>query len=491
MIYNLCRRLKNEIEVRQTLSQLRQEIKDSTNKEMVISWLLKDGLDFSHFLQNDDAKTRKNAALLIGDLNLSSYADNLFQAYEKEKTLFVKEAYLRAMQHMDITPFLPQLKEHLQALSETETTSENKKHMEKELHALTDLILSANEDQIHSFRDGKNTFHCLFRTNPLFPEITEKQMNTSETSTSRLGVRISTKNIRHLLNIRTWNELLFQIPGMISCSPEHEVLGKTIASSSLLDFLFKSHDGSFPFYFRLGVKNKMALKDRSIFTQKIASSIEKYSHRKLINSTSNYEFEIRLIERKDGNYYLFLKLYTIDDHRFDYRKEYIPTSIKPVNAALLVQLAKDYMKPDAQILDPFCGVGTMLIERQKIVKGNTSYGIDHSPEAIEKAIINTNLADQIIHYVNKDCFAFAHEYPFDEIFTEMPYATGQKSENDIYEIYKNFFPMAKRLLRPEGTIIMYTRNHEYVKKLCTKCNFQIIKQYKITEKPETWLIILR
>ena len=133
----------------------------------------------------------------------------------------------------------------------------------------------------------------------------------------------------------------------------------------------------------------------------------------------------------------------------------------------------------------------MLIERQKIVKGNTSYGIDHSPEAIEKAIINTNLADQIIHYVNKDCFAFAHEYPFDEIFTEMPYATGQKSENDIYEIYKNFFPMAKRLLRPEGTIIMYTRNHEYVKKLCTKCNFQIIKQYKITEKPETWLIILR
>ena len=96
MIYNLCRRLKNEIEVRKSLSQLRQEIKDSTNKEMVISWLLKDGLDLSHFLQNDDAKTRKNAALLIGDLNLSSYADNLFQAYEKEKTLFVKEAYLRA-----------------------------------------------------------------------------------------------------------------------------------------------------------------------------------------------------------------------------------------------------------------------------------------------------------------------------------------------------------------------------------------------------------
>lgn len=149
------------------------------------------------------------------------------------------------------------------------------------------------------------------------------------------------------------------------------------------------------------------------------------------------------------------------------------------------------MIPDAQILDPFCGVGTMLIERQKVVKGNTSYGIDHSPEAIEKAIYNTNLADQIVHYINKDCFTFTHDYPFDEIFTEMPYATGQKTEAEIREIYEKFFPFAKRVLGPEGTIIMYTRNRGYVKQFAVKSNFRILKEIKITQRPESYLMILK
>ena len=40
------------------------------------------------------AKTRKNAALLIGDLALSSESDAVFHAYQTEDTRFVKEAYL-------------------------------------------------------------------------------------------------------------------------------------------------------------------------------------------------------------------------------------------------------------------------------------------------------------------------------------------------------------------------------------------------------------
>lgn len=239
------------------------------------------------------------------------------------------------------------------------------------------------------------------------------------------------------------------------------------------------------------MKSRMALSERSKFAKKVASNLEELTAHKLRNSTSHYEFEIRMIEGKSGDYYLLVKLNTIVDRRFSYREEFIPTSIKPVNAALLVELAKDYMIPDAQILDPFCGVGTMLIERQKVVKGNTSYGIDHSPEAIEKAIYNTNLADQIVHYINKDCFTFTHDYPFDEIFTEMPYATGQKTEAEIREVYEKFFPFAKRVLGPEGTIIMYTRNREYVKQFAVKSNFRILKEIKITQRPESYLMILK
>lgn len=64
-------------------------------------------------------------------------------------------------------------------------------------------------------------------------------------------------------------------------------------------------------------------------------------------------------------------------------------------------------------------------------------------------------------------FTFTHDYPFDEIFTEMPY-NWQKTESEIRDVYEKFFPFAKRVLGPEGMIIMYTRNHEYVKQFAVK-----------------------
>ena len=491
MINRLCKKLNHSVEVRQSLSSLRQEIKDPDKKELLLSWIQDGDLNLTAFLSDDDAKTRKNADLLIGELALSSCVPALFSAYQKEETLFVRESYLTAMQSMDASFYLSALKERFKELSSYKPVPEEQKHIEKELHALSDLILSMEPYRKHPFRSGRQTFHCLLRTNPLYPEITQQQLSDAKTSVSRLGVQVKTNHLNRLLPIRTWQELLFQVPGMTSSKADPDTIAKTIAKSELLNLLSNTHDGDFPFFFRIDIKSKMSLSDRSRFAQKTAQALERYTDRKLMNSTSYYELELRLIEGKSGIFYLLTKFHTIKDHRFEYRQEYIPTSIKPVNAALLVELAKDYMVPDAQILDPFCGVGTMLIERQKAIKGNTSYGIDHSPEAIEKAIRNTQNADQIIHYINKDCFTFTHQYAFDEIFTEMPYASGKKSEAEIFEVYEKFFPFARKLLTPEGTIIMYTRNRDYVKKLCTKQNFQMIREFKISEKPETWLTILK
>lgn len=491
MINRLCKRLNQNIEVRQSLSSLRQEIKDSSKRELLLSWIHDGDLDLSVFLENEDAKTRKNAALLIGDLALSSESDAVFHAYQTEDTRFVKEAYLTALKSLNATPYVDVFRKRYEELSLYEASDDEKKHVEHELHALSELINTIEPFKKHRFLGGRQTFHCIFRTNPLHPEITAALMEESSAASSKMGVRVKTNHLNRLLPIRTYNELLFQIPGMVSCKPDADVAASVIAGSNLMALLENTHEGDFPFYFRIGVKSRMALSERSKFAKKVASNLEELTAHKLRNSTSHYEFEIRMIEGKSGDYYLLVKLNTIVDRRFSYREEFIPTSIKPVNAALLVELAKDYMIPDAQILDPFCGVGTMLIERQKVVKGNTSYGIDHSPEAIEKAIYNTNLADQIVHYINKDCFTFTHDYPFDEIFTEMPYATGQKTEAEIREVYEKFFPFAKRVLGPEGTIIMYTRNREYIKQFAVKSNFRILKEIKITQRPESYLMILK
>ena len=79
---------------------------------------------------------------------------------------------------------------------------------------------------------------------------------------------------------------------------------------------------------------------------------KKKSDWKLANSTTDYEIEIRLIEAKDGSFVPFLKLYSMKMKRFAYRKNAIAMSIHPATAAMLMYLAKPYLKENAQILDP-------------------------------------------------------------------------------------------------------------------------------------------
>ena len=155
----------------------------------------------------------------------------------------------------------------------------------------------------------------------------------------------------------------------------------------------------------------------------------------------------------------------------------------------MVELAKEYMIPDAQVLDPFCGVGTMLIERQKIVKANTSYGLDINAEAISGAKENTQAAEQIVHYVNRDFFTFEHDYLFDEIFTDMPFALNDKVTFEIDNIYKRFFKAAARRLTDSGRIIMYSRNPQMALKYSKSSGYRILKRIAISEKNNSELIV--
>ena len=72
--------------------------------------------------------------------------------------------------------------------------------------------------------------------------------------------------------------------------------------------------------------------------------MEKASGGRLVNSVADYEMEVRLLEKKDGTFAPMLKLFTVPVRRFAYRREVVASSINPVNAALVMQLAKPYLK---------------------------------------------------------------------------------------------------------------------------------------------------
>jgi cyclopropane fatty-acyl-phospholipid synthase-like methyltransferase len=140
---------------------------------------------------------------------------------------------------------------------------------------------------------------------------------------------------------------------------------------------------------------------------------------KLLNTESDYEVELRLIERADHSVIPMLRLFTLPDQRFAYRKETTAQSTAAPLAALAAELARPYLKEGAQVLDPFCGAATLLIERCLAVPADPVYGIDHLAEAIGKAKENSVITEQVkhapIHFINRDFFDFTHEYPFDEI----------------------------------------------------------------------------
>ena len=492
MINQLYDAICRGIDVRQNLSGLRNECKDEKNRERVQEFLAENDSVLYTLLTNPDAKVRKNTALLIGDLHYSAMMAPLFEAYEKEETHYIKSTYLSVLSKFDYTPYIESLQKHLEALGETPKTLENAKHIREEQHILTRMIHAADM-QKHAFSGFQGPVDCILMTNPLHKDITENQIANGKFLPYGAGVRVITSDFEQLLPIRTYREILFVRPDMMICPMEPEAAAKIIAQSDLMTWLESCHtpETESPFFFRVELKSTLPLSKRSEFCKEFSMALEEYSQERLINSTSDYEIEIRFITTKSGTLNTLIKLYTIPDERFSYRKNTVAASIHPVDAALAVELAKDYMVKDAQVLDPFCGVGTMLIERQKVVKANTSYGIDIFKTAIEGAKENTNAAGQIIHYIGKDFFQFTHTYLFDEIFTNMPFSLKKEEQEKITAIYEQFFAKIKQHLTNQGTLILYSHNLPLVRKFAEKYQYRIVTDFAVKPKENTHLAILK
>ena len=512
MVQKIWEEIKNGQEVRKNLSALREQIKESENLKRCYALVQEYPLVLEQLLEHQDAKTRKNIALLLGDLKMNSMQQSLWNAYEKEETLFVRSSYLIAMQKLDMSAYLTSIKKQLKVLLEMDTSENQQKHIREEIQELNKLILLVEGVKKHKFTGWQQESEIILLANrrhldKVMMEI--KQLPDIKTFDAKLmnaGIRLKTASLDQLMEVRTWQEMLFLVNGMKTCDKDPVKAAQTIADSELMEFLQKRHKGDAPFYFRVEIKmqttvngsgtsktvlEKTVLEEKAKFVKKFVYTLEERTGRQLINSTSDYEFEIRLVENKDGRFNVMVKLFTLEDKRFEYRTEVVSASIRPVNAALLVQIAKEYMIEDARVLDPFCGVGTMLIERQKKISADTSYGLDIFEEAIEKARRNTDAAGQLIHYINRDCFTFTHEYLFDEIFTNMPFAQGRKTGLEIYEIYEKFFITARKLVRRGGIIALYTHDKSYVDKLSFKAEFEVLKKCQINVKEDTWLYILK
>ncbi len=500
-------------EVRANLIEVRQQLKQSGEKEVLNRILTEKPELLVGLLGNEDPKVRKNAALLIGDLRMEQMLEELYQAYLKEETLFIRRDYLKAMGQMDVRAYQERLEQRLAQMLGEDVSEENQKHYREELLTLQKLVLRNQKRKSHVFVGGDERFDVILTTNRNQREVTAAQIGGKKVSLVPLGVKVQNADIRELLEIRTFRELLFVLD-IPSVGPGPVDAAKALAASDLPKVLRrafgcqrviqseeqaggvaagKGPEERQPFYFRISIIGSMPLDKRSAFIKKCSFELEKCTGRRLVNTASDYELELRLLERRDGTFLPLMKLCNLPDPRFSYRKESIAASIHPSEAALIAALAKPYLKEKAQVLDPFCGVGTMLVERDRVLPAGTMYGIDIFGEAIQKARTNAVCADREIYYINRDFFDFTHEYLFDEIITNLP-VRGKKTKEEQDWLYQNFFDKAEELLRKGGIMVLYSNEQGYVKKqLRLHEKFRLRKECCMNEKEGfyVWIIEFR
>lgn len=495
MLENSYEQLKKRTNLRETLSLLRSAAKEQKTAEELHRIQAEPEL-VTELLSDEDPKVRKNAALLIGDLGFKQAAEALFQSYQKESTLFVKSSYLSALGRLDASGYLDAFKKRLSVLTGQTPAENEKKHIQEEIRELEKLITGIQGVTKHLFSGFREPADFLLVGSRLQREVILKEASGVSSSIQRsvkthpMGILVRSQDLIPFARLRTYRELLFPVCSKKSVPLQPVQAALAVWDSPFFPLLSGWHEGEPPFYFRLELRCAWELDKKAAFAKRFCAELEQLSGRRLINSTKDYEVEIRLIETREGALMPFFKLFTLPVKRFSYRKNVISSSIHPALAAALVQLALPYLKEHAQIIDPFCGVGTMLIERDIRVPAREKYGIDLFGEAIAKARENTALAGRRIHYINRDYFDFRHDYRFDEIITNMP-LRGRKTKEETDAFYASFFEKSRDILAPDGMIILYSNEEGFVKKqLRLNPGYKLLQEFCIREKDHFYLFII-
>ena len=285
--------------------------------------------------------------------------------------------------------------------------------------------------------------------------------------------------------------MLFPIPGARPIPAQEREAAECLHEMKVYGYLKYLHGGEEgPYRYRVELKGKRELMERKgSFIRGVASRLDMLEKGRIQNNDTDYEVELRLIERSDGTLAPMLKLFTLKDRRFAYRKVSTAQSMAPVNAALVLRLAQSYLREGAQVLDPFCGTGTLLIERELILPSGTCYGIDTFGEAIEKARVNTGTIGHI-NYINRNFFDFTHAYTFDELITELP-QEGSRIEEDAGRVSfeERFLHKAAELLAEDAIVVVVTRSSKAMEEAAREV--RLLQKYLLNERLGTTELIFR
>jgi hypothetical protein len=385
-----------------------------------------------------DDKARKTAYRLIGLCAPDCCADKLMQALKNEKTRFVRPSIILALGNTQ-TP-----EKHLAGYV---VESGEPKHMEEEREALKKaLAKSFGQHDINNLRLPEWSALTYIKLSALIAELDYYSL-PSRSSALKGALEVRTADIEKL---RCYQEALYEVGKM----GEFELAAKALDSLGCTGARYRIEAGSLRPEHR-----RDAIRD-------VSEGLSRFGYQ---DNPSAYAFEIRLIGGR--MFVIFPK-----DTRFAYRKKSIPASINPVTAASVMRLCLPYMKANARVLDPFCGSGTMLIERALIKKTDALVGIDISAAAIKAACENRKASGRKFALIHGDALHFGTGI-YDEVISNMPFGIRVSGHRLNERLYADFGKRLSKLLDHGGYAFLYTLEKRLLRdSLKALAEFKIIRE---------------
>lgn len=419
--------------------------------------------DADKLLSIPDDKARKNACALIGNCAAEQCADKLAAALKNEKTRFVRPSIILALGNTS------EPNKYLKGFC---IEPGEEKHMREEAEALKKALAPGiKRTEKISFILPEWCSVTYINAKALAEELTARGRAFKKSAFIDFAYDIKSKDMEGL---RCYLDALFFIGSTDNFAE----------SAKRLNDL-----GCRGLNYRIETKHiKPEYRSRTI--RLVSDGLSKYGYS---DSPSSYSFEIRV-----SGYDMFA---VFPDGRFSYRKQSVPASINPVTAASIMRLCYPYFTDNARVLDPFCGSGTMLIERGMIKKTDALVGVDISPKAIEAANENKKHSGLKVSLIKADILDYK-AVRYDEIISNMPFGLRVSGHKSNIRLYHDFARKMDSLLHSGGRAFLFTQEKSLIKEAVYNVeNIKIIDEVKIEtgglypalfiieKKREKWFVI--
>ncbi len=493
-------------DVRTALSQLRQILRDSEGdeKEAFLEKLKLEKERLQKVLDDPDPKARKNASLLIGAIpwegeEAKEFLEALVALYEKEDVLLVRPSIVAGIEGILMGEGLPgdwddekvgsviskrlsQIDTQAMAVEEKKHILEEREVLDRIYHYLFDAVRSGRLPMQSHESLAKRPCILLAKGGPLSLLIARTKED-QEVRQLSFGLQLKKPNKKLLHSLRFYDEKAYEIRSEIPITSEQ--VGTALWESNLSTYLDIVYEEDADLGFRLILHENLDERKRAglvrQYTQEIARAFSGRMHAR----KDAPEVILHLFHLKSGRYLCLCSFPDAEGDRFPYiRKDVppMPSAISPKKAALFCEALREHFRRDVHVLDPFCGNGTLLIERGRTRSYRSAFGVETSSEAIEIGRAASEKAKMSINFYHRDFFHFDLERPIEELVTEFPNLYGRTPEEKA-EFAQQFFSSVKKCTKPQARLFILSNEGNLFKGFARRSSeFNYLKEVWLEEK---------